>query len=178
MTPLAVFSDDRRYRYFLSRDLGFQGEGAMMFTMLNPSTADERRDDATIRRCIRFARRWGFGKLYITNLSPLRATDPKKLLAAGLEPDDVWEQNLDHILAASGSSGLVVAAWGNQGDAGGRAGRVLAAFRDVGQEAHCLGVTKRGQPLHPLYVPASTVPVVFTSAATGFQEAARQEPPG
>ena len=163
MTPLAVFSDDRRYRYFLSRDLGFQGEGATMFTMLNPSTADEHRDDRTIKRCIRFAQRWGSGALYVTNLSPLRATDQKELLAAGAEPEEVWDRNLDHILAAAGSSERVVAAWGGDGKAERRAVRVLEAFQDVDQELHCLGVTKSGHPRHPLYVSAETVPVPFDS---------------
>ncbi len=119
--PLAKFSPDRRYRYILCRDLGFQGEGRAMFTMLNPSTADEHRDDPTIRRCIRFARSWGYGWLYVTNLSPFRATDPAEMLAEGPEPPGVWDQNLDHIMSAAGSSELVIAAWGNHGSAEGRA---------------------------------------------------------
>ena len=37
--PGAKFSPDRKYRYLLTRRLGF-GDGAVMFLMLNPSTAD------------------------------------------------------------------------------------------------------------------------------------------
>ena len=40
--PGAKFSPDRKYRYLLTRQLGF-GDGAVMFLMLNPSTADETR---------------------------------------------------------------------------------------------------------------------------------------
>ena len=36
----AIFSEDRRYRYFLQRRVGF-GDDRVMFLMLNPSTADE-----------------------------------------------------------------------------------------------------------------------------------------
>ena len=64
-----------------------------MFIMLNPSTADEHLNDPTVRRCMDFASRWGYGTLFVTNLSPLRATDPTELKAAGPEPEDVAEEN-------------------------------------------------------------------------------------
>ena len=152
---LARFSPDRRYRYLLLRDLGFTGEGAVMFIMLNPSTADEYEDDPTIRRCISFGKAWGFGTLYVTNLSPLRATDPKQLLAAGPEPEDVWQENLENILEAAMYCGIVVAAWGVHGVAAGRAGRVLEELEPL-STVHCLGLTADGHPRHPLYVPANT----------------------
>ena len=91
--PDARFSDDRRYRYLLTRRVG-SGTKSVMFLMLNPSTADEVRDDPTIRRCIGFANSWECGWLYVTNLSPLRATDPADVLEAGPEPDDVWDSNM------------------------------------------------------------------------------------
>ena len=81
-----------------------------MFVMLNPSTADEHRDDPTIRRCIGFAKGWGYRTLYVTNLSPLRATYPKELLAAGPEPESIWQENLDNILDTAMVCGIVVAA--------------------------------------------------------------------
>ena len=52
-SPVAKFSEDRRYRYLLTRWVGF-GSDAVMSVMLNPSTADESHDDPTIRRCINF----------------------------------------------------------------------------------------------------------------------------
>ena len=156
--PAALFSPDRRYRYLLTRRTGF-GEKAVNFIMLNPSTDDAVKNDPTIRRCIGFANSWGCGWLHVTNLSPLRATDPRTLLAAGPEPEDVWNRNLDHNMESAGSSDLVVAAWGVHGEAEGRAERVLATLRDAGREVCCLGTTRQGNPLHPLYVPAVTKPV-------------------
>jgi hypothetical protein len=55
----AVFSPDRRYRYHLSRVWPF-GRGTLCFIMLNPSHADEADDDATIRKCMGFAKRFGY----------------------------------------------------------------------------------------------------------------------
>ena len=105
----AKFSPDRRYRYLLTRRVGLTDD-AVTFVMLNPSTADEIQDDPTIRRCIAFANRWGFGWPHVANLSPLRATDPKVLLGAGLEPDKVWLENLEHLVRAALASNMVIAA--------------------------------------------------------------------
>ena len=64
--------------------------------MLNPSTADETDDDPTIRRCIEFAKRDGYGGIHVVNLFAIRATDPKELWnfldPIGLE-NDVHIQN-------------------------------------------------------------------------------------
>src|SRR5271165_6802401 len=58
--------------------------------MLNPSKADEATDDPTIRRCIGFARSWGFGSLAVGNLFAYRATYPDELCAS---PDPVGSEN-------------------------------------------------------------------------------------
>lgn len=69
----AELSSDRLYRYRLSR-IWADGPRAT-FVMLNPSTADENKDDPTLRRCMGFARQWGLGGLSIVNLYALRATN-------------------------------------------------------------------------------------------------------
>ena len=57
----AVISPCGAYRYLLTRQIG-AGAKVATFIMLNPSTADAERDDATIRKCVGFARRWGCGR--------------------------------------------------------------------------------------------------------------------
>src|ERR1700679_2220036 len=71
----AQFSHDNTYRYTLTRKWD---EGpAVAFLMFNPSTATATTEDPTIRRCIGFARRWGYGRLVILNLYAIRGTDPR-----------------------------------------------------------------------------------------------------
>lgn len=76
-----TFSPCRTYRYSLvhewDRDLP-----RVAFIMLNPSTADENALDPTLRRCLGFARSWGYGSFEIGNVFAFRATDPKAMKAA------------------------------------------------------------------------------------------------
>ena len=158
---VAKFSPGRKYRYMLTRRVGLS-EDAVSFVMLNPSTADETQDDPTIRRCIGFANRWGFGWLYVVNLSPLRATDPKQLLVAGPEPKEVWVQNMSWVKDAAMKSNMVIVAWGAHGALDDRDREMAWELRETAGMLYCLGTTKDGHPRHPLYIPADTPPTPFT----------------
>ena len=147
----AVLSEDRRYRYRLRREAGgLLGEGVALFIMLNPSTADEAADDPTIRRCCGFVRRWGYGALEVVNLFALRATDPAALYA---DADPVGPENDSHISAAAADAKIIVAAWGVHGTLYGRGPAVRDLLQGQGRRLTALGVTKDGQPRHPLYMP-------------------------
>jgi len=147
----AVFSEDRQYRYRLTRTWGSSGTHAT-WIMLNPSTADALEDDPTIRRCIGFTRQWGLDGLIVVNLFALRATDPAELLRARAPIGDANDQ---FIREAVHPWSVVVAAWGAHPLAAVRSQQVLemiTAKADVG----CLGTTKGGYPRHPLYIAADT----------------------
>ncbi|MFA7436843.1 DUF1643 domain-containing protein [Castellaniella sp.] len=148
----AVLSDCRRYRYSLSRWWGEPGLGYAMFIGLNPSTADEVEDDPTIRRCVSFARSWGYGGLVMGNLFAYRATNPAEMMAAN---DPVGAENDKHLLALARDARIIVAAWGNKGIYQGRGMAVRALIPSL----HALTVTKAGQPGHPLYLHKTLVPV-------------------
>ena len=146
----ARFSACRRYRYALWRRWD-DGE-TVLFVMLNPSRADARRDDPTIRRCIGFARSWGFGALAVGNLFALRTPSPRELARSNApigNANDRWLRRLQHDAA------LVLAAWGNHGRLLGRADAVRPTLSDP----HTLGLTRCGHPRHPLYVAGRTVPL-------------------
>src|SRR4030095_16779832 len=106
MIRTALFSSCGRFRYRLGRR---GGEGpAVAFVLLNPSTADDEVDDPTVRRCIDFARRLGFGGLELVNLYAYVATDPAELRRAGYL---VGEENDRHIVEAMSGCDRVVLAW-------------------------------------------------------------------
>ena len=69
----AVFSPDRLHRYGLWR-IWDDDLPKVLFIGLNPSTADELKNDPTIRRCIGYAKDWGYGCLLYTSPSPRDAT--------------------------------------------------------------------------------------------------------
>lgn len=122
------------YRYTLTRvwDLALP---MITFVLLNPSTADAVQLDPTLRRCVGFANREGYGGMVILNLYAFRTKDPKVMMAT---TDPVGPGN-DRVLA--GATGTVVAGWGqNAGPA-----RVARA-RALLPRLHALGVTKMGTP--------------------------------
>jgi hypothetical protein len=132
-----------------------EGGGVVTFVGLNPSTADSIRDDPTLRRCIRFAREWGFAQLQMVNLFAYRMTDPRQLRAVA---DPVGPENDDVLSSAFGNSDLIVAAWGVNATAQ----RVHEIMRWPNRPRHALGLTKHGAPRHPLYVRADAALIPFT----------------
>lgn len=154
----ATFSHDRQYRYTLHRTWEAD-KGFVNFIGLNPSTADENVDDPTIRRCIRFARDWGYGGLVMTNLYAARTTIPSAL---GLEVDPVGPGNDAAIFHMAQASRLIVCAWGAWPGPD-RARPVLTVRKFLaGLDLHVLGLTAHGSPRHPLYMPASSTPQPWT----------------
>lgn len=156
-TSSAVLSDCGTYRYELRRVWDPRLPLAV-WIMLNPSVADASQDDPTIRRCVAFAKVWGYGGIIVVNLFALRATDPRELAS---HPDPVGPDNDKHIVQAATRDGVVVCAWGAHKLTTRRADRVLAVLRAEEITPRCLGTTKAGHPRHPLYVPASTPLVLF-----------------
>lgn len=150
----AIFSPCRTWRYVLVRRWG-AGQ-VCNFLCLNPSTADEANDDPTVRRCIGFARKWGFGGLVVTNIFALRSTDPQALLEV---EDPVGPDNDEAIQKIATLAELVVCAWGVHGDLLERHRRVIEMLTASEVSLYCLGVTKDGFPRHPLYIRGDTRPV-------------------
>jgi hypothetical protein len=143
----AAFGRGRTHRYRLWRR--WEAGAACCFVLLNPSTADESRNDPTVERCQRRARAWGYPALEVLNLFGLRATDPAELARA---PDPVGPANDRFIRRVAGGAGLVVCAWGNRGGLHGRSARVRAVLREAGAGLHHLGLTQQGEPRHPLHL--------------------------
>jgi hypothetical protein len=144
-----IFSDDRRYRYVLRREAdNFNEEDTFVqFIGLNPSTADEVLDDPTVRRCLGFAKRWGYRYLVMTNLFAYRATDPVDMRS---QDDPVGPDNMECLWNISREADLIVVSWGNGGLYWDQWQKVADLLKD--RDVYCLGVTRKGQPKHPLYL--------------------------
>lgn len=156
----AVFSPCRKYRYALWRKWDDRLDAKMVaFIGLNPSTADETQDDPTIRRCIGFAKAWGYGSLCMLNLFAFRATDPKEMLAA----DDPVGPDNDFTIQRMSLRVDCVAAWGTHGTHRGRD----KAVRGMVENLHYLRLTKDGHPAHPLYLPATLTPQKWNARTEG-----------
>ncbi len=125
------------------------------FVMLNPSTADDMRLDPTCTRAQRYAKRWGYGGLIVTNVFAWRATDPRELEVAR---DPVGRANDRALLRAAREASLVVCAWGNHGSHGGRGARVAAMLREASVALHVLRLNGGGEPAHLLYLPGNLHP--------------------
>jgi hypothetical protein len=152
-----ILSSCRRYRYTLWRewpDILTEKLGFVAFVGLNPSTADEETNDPTIRRCISFAKDWGYTRFCMLNLFAFRATDPSVMRR---ESDPIGPDNDAHILRIASQADLVIAAWGCGGDFLRRAEHVRTLIPNL----YCLKITKNGHPRHPLYLPRGLKPIPF-----------------
>jgi len=153
----ALFSSCRRWRYLLWRRWD-EAKPVANFLMLNPSTADEVKLDPSCTRARRYAERWGYGALIVTNLFGWRATDPDEMKAAR---DPVGRGNDRAIVAAAREAAIVVCAWGNHGAHADRSSKILPKLRSAGVALYALRLNGSGEPAHPLYLPASLKPRPF-----------------
>ena len=145
----ATISECGKFRYWLSR-IWNADLPPLLFVMLNPSTADALVDDATIRRCVNFAKAEGcYGGIDVVNLFAFRATDPADLRRAGYP---VGPDNDQYIEQAARRAGAVCVAWGVMTAGDERVQQVMPLLRRAGHEPQCLHITKSGYPGHPLYL--------------------------
>jgi len=151
----AIYSRCERYRYSLFRT--WETGHMLVVIGLNPSTATESQLDPTIRRCIRFAKDWDFGGLFMLNIFAFRATDPRDMKSVD---DPIGPANDDCLMSIASKSPLVLAAWGSHGQFLERSTQVKQLLN---RPLHCLGTTKAGQPSHPLYIPADRKPQLWWS---------------
>jgi hypothetical protein len=159
-TATAAFSSCGQYRWWLER-VWQPAAPRLIFIGLNPSRADGRRDDPTLRRLLGFGRSWGFGSLEVLNLFARISPSPAVLRRApdpvGAEADAWLQQRLVAQPQAS-----VWLGWGNQGIWRGRDRAVLLLLHQhLMLKKHgrlwALGLTAAGQPRHPLYVAGDVV---------------------
>jgi hypothetical protein len=148
----AEISECGQYRYFLSRWWNARMGGRLcVFIGVNPSTADASEDDATIRKMVGFAARWGFDGIAVGNLFAHRATDVREL-ATAMNP--IGPDNDGWLLDMMNLANLVVPCWGSSDklpkELRSRIAEVSAVISQTATPVKCLGYTASGDPKHPL----------------------------
>ena len=153
MEKSAILSADRKYRYVLTR-IWDEAKPTVVFIGLNPSTADEKTDDPTIRKCIGYAKRWGYGKLIMVNIFAFRSTDPSLLKRV---EDPIGPDNDSYIQKCVSESNSVIACWGKHGKLLNRDKVLMDSLPNL----VCLKRNKNGTPHHPLYLSKDVTPVTY-----------------
>lgn len=154
----AIISPCGLYRFRLERTVAMEGP-VYAFFGINPSTADANLDDATVRKWIGFVKRWGGSRFIVGNVWPLRATDVRQLATAARWLD-IGRENTRHILAMTAEADILIPCWGDRA----KVPRVMHNELDdlmslllgTGKPVMHLGLTKGGDPKHPLMLSYDT----------------------
>lgn len=171
----AEISPCGKYRYLLERAAPMNDGRFVLWIMLNPSTADAVKNDATIRRCISYTAAWGFGKLRVVNLYAYRSSSPAALRAfyfdrIGVNGEDGQLEAIGPLNDASialqfvEGPALVVCAWGSPGPHDSRPYQVLRIARNARASLHFLRMNQSTNasltcwPSHPLRLPKDLRP--------------------
>lgn len=151
----ATFSDCKKYRFTLLR-IWDESLPLILFVMMNPSTADENVNDPTVAKCMRYARKWGYGGLYIGNVCAYRATDKKALLDI-LDP--VGAINILSVMDMAKKADLTIIAHGQLPNRlQFHADNMCDKLRESEIKLHVLKLSKDGIPCHPLFLSEQLIP--------------------
>lgn len=158
----AHFSKCRKYRFTLWRkwtDVFDQKPvhlaEMVAFICLNPSTADERKNDATVTRCVNYSKAWGGRGFIMLNLFPFRATDPNDMKA---ESGGMFNSNMKIVSELAPLVKKVVCGWGNHGSFQDADYKMFDTLSGIGLQLNYLRLTGEGCPQHPLYLPKDLEP--------------------
>ena len=155
MIRTAEISSCKSFRYHLTREWDSRLD-RLAFCMFNPSTADAKEDDQTIRKCIGMAARWGYGSIVVVNLYAFRSPAPEDV-GAGVKTgrDMVGPNNLATLERVGREAAQTICAWGCES-----VSRRIPGFREhadlcvrlvARNGAQQIGPpTKTGSPRHPL----------------------------
>lgn len=162
----AHFSECRRWRFSLWRTWDRSLPHATAIYM-NPSEANEVKNDPTVERWQRRAEKWadmGFlrvGGIKVTNAFAWKETDSRKLpglVTAGV--DIIGAGNDEAILAACAGAAIVVCGWGLPGhNLLNRGPKLLELLRGAGVRPYAFQINADRSPKHPLYIGYEVIPV-------------------
>ena len=162
----AEFSPCRTWRYRLDRTFpDVKGARHIAWLMLNPSTADETKNDPTVNRTCIWSIAWGFHFSTVINMYAFRSPKPADLWKA---KDPIGPLNDQRIREVVAEAELVICAWGVHAKRNGRAEHVIDMLLATGEprsKFKALVLTKGGMPGHPLYLEKNPTPFEWLDVA-------------
>lgn len=146
----AIISPCGIYRYRLERKI--QNSGPVFgFFGVNGSTATATEDDHTIRKWKGFTRVYGGSRFIVGNAFAFRATDVGMLADAS---DPVGPENLVHLAQIIHDVDVLVPCWGSRyklpSQLRSHLDDLLNLLISSGKPVKTFGLTKSGDPKHPL----------------------------
>ena len=140
----AEFSIDKKDRYSLKREWD-KSKNQILYIMLNPSMADDKNDDPTIRRLINFTKKFDYGGFLVANIFSKITPNPKEVDKSR----GITNKNFEELLKLINKVDQIVYAWGNSIEE-------PIILKDLISNPKCFGKNLNGTPKHPLYLPSSS----------------------
>lgn len=159
----AILSKDRTHRYSLWRKWD-ENKPCILFIGLNPSRADETYNDPTIRRCINFAKAWGYGGMYFLNLYSYRTPEVKALKSYLKSPEAYLHlETVCHLENTIKFCDKVVCCWGSWDFISLAEEMIDTLIKIENKIPYCFGINNNGSPKHPLYLKSDTqlIPYIY-----------------
>ena len=145
MIRRAEFSIDKKERYSLKREWD-KSKNKILYIMLNPSLADDKNDDPTIRRLINFTKKFNYGGFLVGNIFTTITPNPKEIdKSKGMS-----DKNFEKLLNLINNVDKIVYAWGNSVEE-------PQHLKELILSPKCFGKNLNGTPKHPLYLPKNSL---------------------
>ena len=149
MIRRAEFSIDKKERYSLKREWD-KSKNKILYIMLNPSLADDKNDDPTIRRLISFTKKYNYGGFLVGNIFTTIAPNPKEIDKS----KGISVKNFEKLLKLINKVDQIVYAWGDNIEE-------PQLLKELVLNPKCFGKNLNGSPKHPLYLPSETKLINF-----------------
>ena len=140
----AKFCEAKKNRYFLKREWD-SSKGLLLYIMLNPSMADDKNDDPTIRRLINFTKKFNYGGFLVGNIFTKITPNSKEVDKSR----GMTNKNFKEVLKLINKVDQIVYAWGNSVEE-------PQLLKELILSPKCFGKNLNGTPKHPLYLPKNS----------------------
>lgn len=145
ITMKATFSEDKKYRYMLTKIWDKDKPNAVMIG-INPSKATPLKSDNTATNAANYFVEEGFGSMTIVNLYSYMCTDPDELINSLSNFESL---NNEYIKKACDNAKLIIVAWGHgKNKYNGRKDVVRKILMNYKDKVKCFENKKHEKPQH------------------------------